>query len=107
MARTRRETWVKYVAAWRGSGGLTAKQFAARVGVNANTLAHWKWKLDAEASSTGEPAGFVEVTDTVAAVAQGGREPLEVLCRGGQVVRVPPDFDAATLVRLLDTLEGR
>jgi len=35
------------------------------------------------------------------------REPLEVVLEGGARVRVPLDFDEATLARLLDVLERR
>ncbi len=35
------------------------------------------------------------------------REPLEVVLEGGARVRVPLDFDEATLARLLDVVERR
>lgn len=106
MARTRREAWVKHVAAWRDSG-LSARQFAARVGVNAKTLSFWKWKLEAEAGAATKRPAFVEVTDAVAAIAPGEGERLEVVCPGGRMVRVPAHFEATALLRLLDALEGR
>lgn len=44
MGRDGREVWEKRVGRWRESG-LTAKEFAAETGLNANTLAHWGWQL--------------------------------------------------------------
>lgn len=96
--------------------GLTAKEFAAEIGVNANTLAHWRWRLStrtaprprAAARSTPAPA-FVEVVGGAGLV--GATEPpsapLELVLRGGLVVRVPASFDAAALTRLVATLEAR
>jgi transposase-like protein len=106
MARARRETWEQRIAAWRASG-LTARQFALRIGVNANTLANWRWKLESSAGGGDGGAAFVEVTKAVLSVADVSGGALEVVCRGGRVVRVPRDFDEATLARLLDVVEGR
>jgi transposase-like protein len=44
MTRENREVWAKRVERL-GDSGLTAKEFAAEIGVNANTLAGWKWRL--------------------------------------------------------------
>lgn len=107
MARTRRDTWKKHIAAWNESG-LTARQFAARIGVNPNTLSHWKWRFgseDAEAKQGTAP--FIEVTAAVVAAVGSAEERIEVVCHGGLAVRVPRDFDVATLVRVIDALEGR
>jgi len=106
MARTPRATWEKHIAAWSRSG-LTARQFAARIGVNPNTLAHWKWQLAAGPQPTGEGTSFVELSAAVVSLAGGGDHRIEVVCHGGRTVRVPSDFDAQTLVRLLEALEGR
>jgi hypothetical protein len=75
---------VKRVERW-GDSGLSAKEFAAEIGVNAGTLAHWKWRLGAEGrgglqSSSKKPTlpkprgpTFVEVTPTAVAEALTGR----------------------------------
>jgi DNA-binding transcriptional regulator YiaG len=55
MAREPREVWEKRVARWRESG-LKAKEFACEVGVNANTLAHWAWRLDQPAGGPAKDA---------------------------------------------------
>jgi hypothetical protein len=74
MARETREVWARRVRRWKKSG-LTAKDFAAREGVNAKTLSYWRWKLGArppvESRRSQNPkttrASFVEVVPEVAA----------------------------------------
>ena len=44
MGHDPREEWAKRGERWSDSG-LTAKEFAAATGLNANTLMHWKWRL--------------------------------------------------------------
>ena len=61
--------WKKRVEGWRASGE-SCKAYAARIGVNPNTLAGWRWKLKprspgtkaANGAAVGE-LGFVEVTE--------------------------------------------
>ncbi len=119
MRQERREAWVKRIEQLKESG-LTAKEFAAQAGVNLNTLQSWKWRLTADArrglaSGTrplGTPADFVEVLHPdIAARArvatQEGAESFELLFGNGLRLRVPARFDAASLQRLLATLESR
>ena len=116
MARESRETWSKRIDRWRESG-LTAREFAAEIGVNAGTLAHWKYRLSTEAQRAAiQPAApsdaavrFVEVK-----AAAPTDEPtmsmlpaFEVVLASGAVVRVPAHFDTATLRRLLDVVTTR
>ncbi len=127
MARETREVWAKRVERWRDSG-LSLKEFAAEIGVNANTLAGWRWRLGAAAGVEPRkvrPAvpAFLEV---VAGLATGGKlavpaakegaivavppdagDPLEVVLRGGHRISIPVHFDAAALRRVVDVLEGR
>jgi hypothetical protein len=42
--RINRAEWAKRVARWEGSG-LTAKEFAAELGINPRSLVFWKWQL--------------------------------------------------------------
>ena len=116
MARESRETWSKRVDRWRESG-LTAREFAAEIGVNAGTLAHWKYRLSADAQrSSMEPATasdeqvrFVEVKTEAATDKPTSHAPpaFEVVLTGGAVVRVPAQFDPAALGRLLDVMATR
>jgi hypothetical protein len=127
MGHDPRQEWAKRIERWSDSG-LTAKEFAAETGLNANTLMHWKWRLGAEArrrqrsAPTGVSApAFVEVvaptaTEVVTAAAAPvpvvaasvdaapADEPLEVVLRDGVRIRVPVHFDAATLRRVVAAL---
>ena len=117
MERVSRETWAQRVERWKDSG-LTAKEYAAEVGVNAHSLSWWKWHLASVAS--GKPAGlgrtrrrrkaaidetaavtFVELPSAVVA------EPFEIVLPSSLRVRVPSSFDPAALRRLLDVLSVR
>ncbi len=122
MERASRETWAKRVERWKDSG-LTAKEYAAELGVNAHSLSWWRWRLSSEAgqlepmarrrrrraiskatpaaTSTPPPLTFVEMTASIAA------EPLEVVLPSSIRIRVPSSFEASTLGRLLDVLEQR
>lgn len=113
MDRESRETWAKRVERWQDSG-LTAKEFAAELGVNAHSLTWWKWRLSAKPKAPGEhrprrraarraPSAttaltFVEMPATVAT------EPFEVVLPTSLRIRVPAGFDAASLRRLLEVL---
>ena len=117
-----RETWAKRVERWKDSG-LSAKDFAAELGINARSLSWWRWQLS-KSDAVGEtprprrrrsrspsataplakalsPMTFVEMTAAVMP------EPLEIVLPSTLRVRVPTGFDDATLGRLLDALERR
>lgn len=49
MTRENREVWAKRVERLADSG-LTAKEFAAEIGVNVNTLAGWRWRIGCRGS---------------------------------------------------------
>jgi hypothetical protein len=105
MARESSEVWAKRVAQWKASG-LGAKEFARRQKLSEVSLKWWKWKLGSLARARSKktamsPLTFVELTTAMQ------REPIDVVLEGGVRVRVPLDFDEATLARLLDVLERR
>jgi transposase len=126
MARAGREVWEKRVERWRESG-LTAKEYAAEVGINANRLSHWGWRLRGEEArpkkgrrgGDGAPArvDWVEVvapdgamrspaTEIEVAPARPGGW-FELVVGRGRVIRVPTDFDRDALDRLLAVVEAR
>lgn len=121
--------WAKRVKRWQDSG-LTAKEFAAKIGCNASTLSGWKWRLGTGANERGklgkrrkkradkletrakkssakgrsrvvEPE-FVEVPMLVT----GAPEALELVLDGHVRVRVPSGFDEATLMRVVRAVEA-
>ena len=115
MDRTSRETWAKRVELWRDSG-LTAKEYAAEIGINAHSLSWWRWRLSSGAKAQGSvprkrgstispatasPLTFVEMTSAVT------HESLEVVLPSSIRIRAPASFDAPALRRLLDVLEHR
>ncbi len=98
--------------------GLTAKKFAAELGVNVHTLNAWKWKLvgggsapeEASRSRPESEARFIEVVPSRATRSPGeaeqAPEPFELLLRDGVRVRVPARFDAQALRALVAALEA-
>lgn len=102
MSRAR-ETWAKRVERWKKSG-LPAAEFARRNKLSEASLKWWKWRLGSRGkakSAQVSPLTFVEMTAALR------REPLELVLDGGVHIRVPAEFDAAALARLLDVLERR
>jgi len=106
--QTRRVQWAEHVRHWRQSG-LTAREFAKRVGVNAGTLSHWAWRLGRAQSTDQGRAGhhpraaarpkFVElVADAIA------DRRFELDLGDGRRLRIPSQFDTAGLEQLLAVL---
>src|SRR5689334_9950769 len=56
MDRTTREVWTQRIERWKESG-LTAKEFAAPLGIKPRTLAWWRWNLASSAVRKGSPHG--------------------------------------------------
>ena len=112
MALAARETWAQRVDAWQSSG-LTAQQYAAREGLNANTLRGWKSRLKRAGVSAGRSDEGSAAKDVVAEEPLGlwflqrrlparGRQVKDASLRPGrqqakQVAQVAPRLDS-TLV---------
>ena len=96
-----REKWRERVAQWRSSG-QTAREFAARRGVNASTLSHWAWRLRQEPRGGAALARVPTMIEVHARPVADDRFEIEL---GGRRVRVPPSFDVDSLRRLLSALE--
>ena len=109
--QTRRAEWAERVGQWRRSG-LTAKEFARSIGVNAGTLTPWAWRLGRERRVAGQArqrprvavaapaAAFVEITAT-----GGADSRFELELGNGQRLRIPATFEPAVLERRLAVLE--
>jgi hypothetical protein len=114
-----REAWAKRIERWKDSG-LTAKEFAAEIGISPRSLVWWRWRLaskpklaapappvkrrrrrDKAKPATPSPMTFVEVPAVAAS------EPIELVLPSSIRIRVGPSFDSATLERVLDVLAGR
>jgi hypothetical protein len=79
------------------SSGLSAGEFAARTGVEAQRLHRWRRALGG--AGAGTPA-FVEITPVAGATC------IEVVLRSGHVLRVRDGFGEEALRRLVAVLEG-
>lgn len=115
-AQAQREThWRRVVDRCRKSG-LTRSTFCRREGINENALTWWVGVLR-ERDGARRPVAaakpkqrhrprpaFIPVRVIEAAPAASAA-PLEVVARGGRVVRIPPGFDPTTLRRVIATLE--
>ncbi len=117
MAKADRAEWSKRVERWRDSG-LSAKEYAAETGLKASTLSYWKWRLKSEAKPAPRSTSLAKATArkqpqgrslTFVEVAPGAiaASLFEVELAHGVVVRVPMDFDADALGRLLAVVEQR
>ncbi|HXZ82853.1 MAG TPA: hypothetical protein VED84_03765 [Acidimicrobiales bacterium] len=84
--------------------GLSIRVFAAREGLPAGSLSHWKWKLERQNGGAPRPTQFVELK-TSRPGPSGPALPFEVVLSSGRMVKVPGGFDAAELGRLVGVLE--
>ena len=119
----RSEYWRAQSEAW-SSSGLTQATFCEEHSLSLSAFRWWRWKLKREDSGKGAYAAPREARDPamrlvpVRVVDPPSRMCLssppsadacssfEVVLASGTTVRVPRDFDAATLSRLLCTLEA-
>src|SRR3569832_2251003 len=109
--RTNRQEWLKRVDRWRSSG-LTAKEFAAEMGLNAGTLQFWSCKLRREdgpasaprACRAAAPAAPAFLEESPVAIRDVDAR-VEVELANGRRLRVPSTFDPATLQKLVIALE--
>ncbi len=101
MRRNRAE-WSKQIALWRKSG-LTAREYAARAGLNPGTLKFWKYTLGKEARLSPGEGPVLPLIEVRSSVAKDDR--FEVELAGGHRVRVPGSFDVDALRRLIAVLE--
>lgn len=105
-AAERRELVARLMAE-RESSGETWRSIAERTGLNYATLTGWVWRLgrgaERRASKSAARSAFVEL---IAKGEPAGSSPLELVLRGDRCVRVPCDFDAVALTRLVRALES-
>lgn len=106
--RTSREEWRQRIDRWKGSG-LTAKEFAAEMGINAGTLQFWKYKLGRDVGwrrrGSREMSGAI-LSSVVELHAPAAETRFEIELGNGRRVRVPAAFDDERLKVLLGLLEA-
>jgi transposase-like protein len=112
MARARvdRDEWRRRVERWKDSG-LTAKEFAAEVGINAGTLQFWRYKLKRDGRPARRPktpsdailSSLVEVRASAGAIVD---QRFEIELGNGRRVRVAAGFEPEALRTLLTVLEA-
>jgi len=83
--------------AWDASG-LTLRAYALREGLNPHTAWRWKKRLR---GTTPVGTGFAAV---VVEQASGRCAPFELVTASGLSLRIPADFDEASLARLVALL---
>jgi hypothetical protein len=118
MAKTSRETWAKRVEQWKDSG-LSGPEFAREVGISRHSLSWWKWRLRADARRAADPEAakrrprrkrVSKITPPITFVEMPAptlRETLEVVLPTGVRIRVPSEFDAGAVARLVQALGER
>ena len=99
----RAKRWTRRVERLKRSG-LSIRAFAAREGLAAGSLSHWKWKLERPNHGAPSTAQFIELKTSKASLGDPGL-PFEVVLASGRVVRVPSGFNSAELGRLVGVLE--
>ena len=90
----------------RERDGLTYRELSAQVGVPANTLCQWAWRLRQEAaqpSAANQPA-FVQLT-SVPSSDEALPQRVEIVLRSKRRVIVDAALDSAVLTRLLAAIE--
>ena len=111
----RQQFWRDHVAGWKSSG-LTLRLYSERHGLKAGTLGYWNSRLKAQAVdaltlSAGPEAAAtflaVHVAEPAVSVSEPRDDRIELVLKGGSVLRVGRGFDAMTLDRLLTVIERR
>ena len=109
----REQFWRDHVAGWKSSG-LSLRLYSEEHGLKAGTLGYWNSRLKAQAadaltSSAGPEATFlaVHVDEPAVNVPEPQDDRIELVLKGGSILRVGRGFDAVTLNRLIDVVERR
>lgn len=109
--------WRQVIAQWEQSG-LSIPAFAAQIGMSSSAVSYWRKRFERQPSLGATPLNktspaFVPVTVVTEQGAQTPEVPprwsagFEVLLQDGCSLRIPPDFDAASLIRLLTVLREK
>ncbi|WP_192499004.1 IS66 family insertion sequence element accessory protein TnpA [Skermanella pratensis] len=102
----REQFWRDHVAGWK-SNGLSLRLYSERHGLKAGTLGYWNSRLKAQAADALTAYLAVHVAEPAVSVSEPWDDRIELVLKGGSVLRVGRGFDAVTLGRLLDVVERR
>lgn len=110
MARAKvegREGWAREIEAWRASG-QTLSAWARSRGISRDRMEYWKRQL-AGRQGKADGMGPLALIPVLPSPPEARADvPIEVIIeRAGLRVRLPADFDAGTLSRLLDVVAAR
>jgi transposase len=109
--RAKRDEWQKRVERWNYSG-LSAKQFAADIGINAGTLQFWKYKLKKQSAEPPRTARRRAPPPTVSSLIEvrpmglAADNRFEIELNNGRGLRLSATFDANAVKALLVVLEA-
>lgn len=95
--------WQDRVLRWQRSG-MTANAFALKEGLSPRSLTWWRWRLGHQTGNSGQQPAFVQIEISSM---EPRSKAIEILVSDKRVVRAQPGFDAETLLRVVETLEGR
>ena len=104
MTKTKRSAseWVEAISAFEASG-KTLSAFAKEIGVTNQALgwAAWRYREVVQLSrARPQTLSLVELSPK-------RDEPILLTLVGGQTLRIPSDFDADTLRRVVEAIDGR
>lgn len=110
VARPREPYWRELTARWERSG-LTRAEFCRRESVSPGTFSWWRHELkrrDAEAArGNGKGPAFVPVRVVDYPARSSTRSTMEVVLRGGRLVRIQTELGVEDLAKMVLALEGR
>lgn len=92
------------LTAYQGSG-MSLAAFARREGMSLTRLAWWRKKLQDPARPSAAPMRWLPVAIRRCEPARPQVSSVEIVVRGGRVIRVTDSFDAEMLVQVIETLE--
>lgn len=95
--------WQRWLSRWERSG-LTQSEFCRRHGLKLANFAWWKRKLMSQVGSCRPQAALAKFVEV--ALPAGRASGYEVVLSGGRVVRVPDEFEAEAVSRLIVAVES-
>ena len=102
------KSWVPILADWKKSG-LGVREFCRRRRLRESAFWHWRTEIpdrERRRRELRQAKPALRILPVRIVGEHTSRGPIEILS-GGRTVRIPGDFDAAVLRKVLSVLEGR